>query len=136
MSNVTVNNMQQEINRLRTGRKVKRAIAETSQACEETCQTIEETSPVNVPAVSDTSADIRAEIEALRKENEALKNAANSPLKMKVSGKGAVSVYGLGKWPLTLYGSQWNKLMENVDAIKSFIGANAARLASKEGQQV
>ena len=127
MSNETVNNMQQEINKLRTGRKLTPAIAETSQVNDETSQACEAT-----PAVSEASADMLAQITALRKENEALRTAANSPLKIKVSDKGAVSVYGLGKWPLTLYRSQWEKLIAHTSAVKSFIEVNSSKLASKE----
>lgn len=51
---------------------------------------------------------------------------------IKVSDKGAVSVYGLGRFPVTLYMGQWAKLFERVDEVKAFIQANAARLAVKE----
>lgn len=51
---------------------------------------------------------------------------------IKVSDKGAVSVYGLGRFPVTLYMGQWAKLFERVDEVKAFIQTNAARLAVKE----
>lgn len=51
---------------------------------------------------------------------------------IKVSDKGAVSVYGLGRFPVTLYMSQWAKLFERTEEIKAFIQNNAARLAQKE----
>lgn len=47
--------------------------------------------------------DIQAELERLRAENAALKQKRNSAVSMKVSEKGAVSVYGLGRFPVTLY---------------------------------
>lgn len=51
---------------------------------------------------------------------------------IKVSDKGAVSVYGLGRFPVTLYMSQWSKLFERMEEIKTFIQANADRLTQKE----
>ncbi len=55
---------------------------------------------------------MKAELERLRKENEALKKGASAGLRMKVSEKGGVSVYGLGRFPVTLYKEQWKKLLE------------------------
>ena len=47
--------------------------------------------------------DLKAELERLRNENEALKKGASSSIRMKVSEKGAVSIYGMGRFPVTLY---------------------------------
>lgn len=59
--------------------------------------------------------------------------AANKPkaLTLKVSEKGAVSLYGMGRFPVTLYGSQWDRLIENIDQVKDFIEANRALLSVK-----
>lgn len=80
------------------------------------------------------SEDIKAELERLRAENEALK--ANKPargtLSMKVSEKGALSVYGMGRFPVTLYKEQWMKLLSISDEIKKFISENDERLKTKE----
>jgi hypothetical protein len=77
--------------------------------------------------------DLRAELEKLRAENEALKQrrrgGSNS---MKVSEKGAVSVYGLGRFPVTLYKEQWEKLLSMADEIKAFMAENSDRLKTKE----
>lgn len=77
-----------------------------------------------------------AELAALRAELEQAKAAAaNASVKritFKVSEKGAVSVYGLGRWPTTLYRSQWEALAEALPALREFITANASRLAVKE----
>ena len=54
--------------------------------------------------------ELKAELERLRKENEALKKGASSGIRMKVSEKGAVSIYGMGRFPVTLYKEQWLKL--------------------------
>ncbi len=78
------------------------------------------------------SDDMKSELERLRAENEALKKGAARGLSLKVSEKGAVSVYGLGRFPVTLYKEQWHKLLEMANEIKSFIQANEARLKTKE----
>lgn len=72
-----------------------------------------------------------AELERLRRENEALK-AGGKPLHLKVSEKGAVSVYGLGRFPVTLYKEQWEKLLFISGEIAAFIAANEARLKVKD----
>lgn len=76
--------------------------------------------------------DIQVELARLRAENEALKQKRNSAVSMKVSEKGAVSVYGLGRFPVTLYQEQWQKLLALADEIKTFIGENRDRLKVKE----
>ena len=79
--------------------------------------------------------DLKAELERLKKENEALKsNAKAKPgqFSMKVSEKGAVSIYGLGRFPVTLYQEQWTKLLERADDIREFIKANESSLKKKE----
>jgi hypothetical protein len=78
------------------------------------------------------SADLQAELERLRAENERLKKSGRSKLAMKVSEKGALSVYGMGRFPVTLYKEQWLKLLAMADDIKSFIEANDESLKSKE----
>lgn len=79
----------------------------------------------------------------LAQENEALKarlaemeaklSAAQKPkaITMKVSDKGALSVYGLGRWPVTLYRSQWERLLAASPEIAAFISTNAHLLAVK-----
>jgi hypothetical protein len=76
--------------------------------------------------------NLQLELERLRAENEALKKKRNSAISMKVSEKGAVSVYGLGRFPVTLYQEQWQKLLSVADEIKSFIEENKASLKAKE----
>jgi len=62
--------------------------------------------------------DLKAELERLRQENAALKSGA-SGIRMKVSEKGAVSVYGMGRFPVTLYKEQWLKLLDISDDIRA-----------------
>ncbi len=77
--------------------------------------------------------DLRAEIERLKAENDKLKKpVARGAFSMKVSEKGGLSVYGLGRFPVTLYKEQWGKLLSHVDEIKAFIQENDAALKTKE----
>lgn len=78
------------------------------------------------------SEDLKAEIERLKAENEALKKPARGTLSMKVSEKGALSVYGMGRFPVTLYKEQWLKLLGIADEIKAFISANEDKLKTKD----
>ena len=75
--------------------------------------------------------DLKAELERLRNENAALKKGAASGISMKVSEKGALSVYGMGRFPVTLYKEQWLKLLDMADDIRKFISANDAQLKTK-----
>jgi hypothetical protein len=76
--------------------------------------------------------DVKAELERLRRENAALKKGASDGIRMKVSEKGAVSVYGMGRFPVTLYKEQWLKLLSMSDEIRAFIAENEARLKAKD----
>jgi hypothetical protein len=78
--------------------------------------------------------DLKAEIERLKAENEALKakKPERGTLSMKVSEKGALSIYGMGRFPVTLYKEQWLKLLGIADEIKAFIKENDSRLKAKE----
>lgn len=75
---------------------------------------------------------MRAELERLRKENEALKQTSSKGLSLKVSEKGALSVYGMGRFPVTLYKEQWLKLLGMADQIQAFITANEDKLKTKQ----
>jgi hypothetical protein len=75
--------------------------------------------------------DLRAELERLKRENEALKKGAAKGVSLKVSEKGGVSVYGLGRFPITLYKEQWTKLLDMSDEIRQFIVQHEPELKSK-----
>jgi len=75
--------------------------------------------------------DLKAELERLRHENAALKKGTASGITMKVSEKGALSIYGMGRFPVTLYKEQWLKLLGMSDVIRAFIEANEGRLKAK-----
>jgi hypothetical protein len=76
--------------------------------------------------------EVQSEIERLKAENERLKGAQSRGMSMKVSEKGALSVYGLGRFPVTLYKEQWTKLLAMADDIKAFLRDNDAKLKTKE----
>jgi hypothetical protein len=80
-----------------------------------------------------TEHEMQAEIQRLKAENEALKKPpARGQLSLRVSEKGALSVYGLGRFPVTLYREQWEKLLGMTDDIRRFIQDNDAALKKKE----
>jgi hypothetical protein len=76
--------------------------------------------------------DLKAEIERLRSENEKLKNKGMRGLSLRVSEKGAVSLYGVGRFPVTLYKEQWAKILGMAGEIESFIRENDHLLKAKE----
>jgi hypothetical protein len=77
--------------------------------------------------------DLQREIERLRAENDALKKPSRTgAVTFRVSEKGAVSVYGLGRFPVTLYQEQWDKLLARADDLRAFIEENRDRLKKKE----
>jgi hypothetical protein len=78
-----------------------------------------------------TETDLKAELERLKAENERLKGERGRNTGLKVSEKGGVSVYGLGRFPVTLYKEQWTKLLDMADEIRAFIKDNDARLKAK-----
>jgi hypothetical protein len=76
--------------------------------------------------------DLKVELERLRAENEALKRPSRGQISVRVSEKGGVSVYGLGRFPVTLYKEQWEKLLAATEQIKVFIQENDHLLKKKE----
>jgi hypothetical protein len=79
-----------------------------------------------------TEAELKAELEKLKAENEALKARGGRGVSLKVSEKGAVSVYGMGRFPVTLYQEQWLKLLDMGEEIRTFIKDNESKLKKKE----
>jgi hypothetical protein len=75
--------------------------------------------------------DLKNELERLRSENAALKKGASTGITMKVSEKGGLSVYGMGRFPVTLYKEQWLKLLDMSEDIRAFIKANEGTLKTK-----
>ena len=76
--------------------------------------------------------DLKTELERLRAENERLKGQRARGVSLKVSEKGGVSVYGMGRFPITLYKEQWLKLLDMADEIRAFIRENESSLKTKD----
>ena len=77
---------------------------------------------------------LEQEVAKLRAENETMraKLETKRKLALKVSEKGGLSVYGLGRFPLTLYKSQWLRLIEAIELIKSFLSEHNAELIDQK----
>ena len=82
-----------------------------------------------------SEADLKAELARLKEENEQLKSkkSRTGEISFKVSEKGAVSVYGMGRFPVTLYKEQWEKLLGRSSDLLSFIKENETNLKTKNG---
>jgi hypothetical protein len=78
--------------------------------------------------MTDLSTMTREQLEAMVAQMQA---QAKRKMTLKVSDKGAVSLYGLGRFPVTLYGEQWARLLDEADAIKAFIATNRSLLSVK-----
>jgi len=72
---------------------------------------------------------LEAENQALREQVEQRKT---SQLRLKVSEKGGLSLYGLGRFPVTLYKEQWVRLLDYADEIRKFLKANDQQLKAKQ----
>ena len=81
-----------------------------------------------------SNADLAALVAKLQADLAEAKAAKGRSLTLKVSEKGAVSLYGMGRFPVTLYGSQWERLLNDADTIKAFLVANAGLLSVKEAK--
>jgi len=75
--------------------------------------------------------DLKAELERLRAENDRLKQRGARAVSLKVSDKGGLSVYGLGRFPVTLYKEQWTRLLDMAEDIRAFLKENDAKLKTK-----
>jgi hypothetical protein len=78
-----------------------------------------------------TDDELKSELERVRAENERLKAHGARAITMKVSEKGGLSVYGLGRFPVTLYKEQWTKLLDMADELRAFIRDHEGSLKTK-----
>jgi hypothetical protein len=76
--------------------------------------------------------DLRAEVERLRAENEALKSQKTRELRLQVSAKGGVSLYGIRRFPVTFYLEEWEKILGMSDEIRAFMQEHGAELKRKD----
>lgn len=83
------------------------------------------------PDLSAQLAQMQAMIAAQNAEIERLRSASNGKLTFKVSEKGAVMICGMQRFPITLYATQWERILDHADALRAFIAANAATIARK-----
>jgi hypothetical protein len=81
------------------------------------------------------SDDMKAELERLRAENEALKAKEKRGTYLKVSEKGGVSLYGMRRFPITFYREEWDRILGMADEIRDFIGQHASELKTKGGAE-
>lgn len=79
-----------------------------------------------------TEEELKAEVARLKAEMESLKARTSKGISLKVSEKGAVSVYGMGRFPVTLYKEQWLKLLDMNEDIRRFIADNDSKLKVKD----
>jgi hypothetical protein len=82
--------------------------------------------------MSELTGTEREELEQLRKQKAVRESQDKKGISFKVSEKGGVSVYGLGRFPVTLYQEQWLRLFSEVDNLKAFIEENKSKLKVKE----
>ena len=78
-----------------------------------------------------TYEELKAQLAAAQ---EQLKGRKRGAIDFKVSEKGAVSVYGLGRFPVTLYYEQWIRLLDSADALKQFMEENKSNLKLKTAE--
>src|SRR6266567_4895510 len=90
------------------------------------------TADMNSETTMSTEDELKAELERLKAENASLKARGSKGVSMKVSEKGGVSVYGLGRFPVTFYQEQWLKLLDLADDIRAFIKEHESQLKKKE----
>lgn len=78
-----------------------------------------------------STSDLQAEIQRLKAENETLRQRSERKLSLKVSEKGAVSLYGLRRFPVTFYAAEWERIHAAMPSIAEFIAEHADELTSK-----
>ena len=79
--------------------------------------------------------DMKAELERLRAENEALKAKDRRGTYLRVSEKGGVSLYGMRRFPVTFYREEWERILGMGEEIRSFIREHSAELKTKGGPE-
>jgi len=81
--------------------------------------------------VSESNEEMRAELERLRAENEGLKARKTQETRLQVSQKGAVSLYGIRRFPITFYADEWDIVLRMADEVRAFIAQHETELKRK-----
>jgi len=81
--------------------------------------------------MSESDDDLRSELERLRAENQALKSKESRGVRLQVSQKGAISLYGIRRFPITFYADEWEQILERGDEIRRFAAEHADELKRK-----
>jgi hypothetical protein len=81
--------------------------------------------------MAESDEDLKQEIERLRAENVALKERGSASLRLQVSAKGGVSLYGVRRFPVTFYLEEWEKILGMADQIQAFLRENEGKLKRK-----
>jgi hypothetical protein len=79
----------------------------------------------------ESDEDLKGEVERLRAENAALKERSSTNLRLQVSAKGGVSLYGVRRFPVTFYVEEWERILGMADEIRSFLRDNEGALKRK-----
>lgn len=79
-----------------------------------------------------TLEQLQSIVQKLQAENESLKAQQAAKIKLKVSEKGSLSLYGLQKFPVTLYPGQWLSILDMSEQIKTFITENEGKFSTKK----
>ncbi len=85
--------------------------------------------------MSETDQDMRRELERLKAENESLKATNRKVMRLQVSEKGGVSLYGIRRFPVTFYKEEWDQILGMGDEIRVFIGENESKLKKPRGAE-
>jgi hypothetical protein len=85
--------------------------------------------------MTQTDEDMRRELERLKAENEALKATNRKVMRLQVSEKGGVSLYGIRRFPVTFYKEEWDRILGMADEILAFLGENESKLKKPRGEE-
>lgn len=82
-------------------------------------------------AMAEANEEMQAELERLRAENEGLKARKSQEMRLQVSQKGAVSLYGIRRFPITFYADEWDTILGMADEVRAFISQHQTELKRK-----
>jgi hypothetical protein len=86
-----------------------------------------------VEVMAESDEVLAKEVERLRAENAALKARSGRELRLQVSAKGGVSLYGIRRFPVTFYLEEWQRILDMADDIRAFLREHEGELKKKQG---